>query len=37
MRRFKADIILTFEILNRIDDVKPETWFQTVGENQTIR
>ena len=33
MRRLKADLIQTYKILNRIDDVKPETWFQTVGEN----
>ena len=33
MRRIKADLIQTYKILNRFDDVKPETWFQTVGEN----
>ena len=37
MRRLKADLIQTYNILNRIDDVKPETWFQTVGEYPVIQ
>lgn len=34
-RRIRYDLIQTYKIINEIDAVKPSTWFNLVGENQT--